>query len=96
MTPYEIIKRPLITEKAVEMSDSPDVKEKTYCFAVDKRANKLQIKQAIRELYQVRVKRVRTAWCRGKTRRYRLKVIRAVDWKKAYVTLAEGESIELI
>jgi len=96
MKPYEIIKQPLITEKSVEMSNAPDITEKTYCFVVDKRANKLQIKNAVQELYQVRVKSVRTMWCRAKTRRYRLRTVRGVDWKKALVTLAEGETIELI
>jgi len=96
MNAYEIIKRPIITEKTVAMSEDPDREQKVYCFEVDKRANKVQIRKAIEELYQVRVRQVRTVWCRGKPRRYRMKLVRRPDWKKAYVTLAPGETINIL
>lgn len=89
---YHIVKHPLVTEKGNEQSGETN----TYPFRVDVRANKIEIKRAVEELYGVKVRRVRTLMMHGKKRRYRWSVGRTSDWKKAYVTLHEGEHIDLI
>lgn len=96
MLAHDIIRRPLVTEKGVELSESTDVKEKVYFFEVDRRANKIEIRKAVEELYGVRVRRVRTMWRHGKTKRWRYKYMTRPDWKKAAVTLVEGDVIDLI
>ena len=96
MLAHDVIKRPLITEKAVEMSEGQDVKERVYFFEVDRRADKSDIRKAIEELYGIKVKGVRTMWRHGKTKRWRAKRIQRADWKRAAVTLVEGDSIDLI
>ncbi|MEW6355749.1 MAG: 50S ribosomal protein L23 [Planctomycetota bacterium] len=96
MLAHEIIRRPLITEKAVEMSEGEDVQERVYFFEVDRRAGKRDIQKAVEELYGVKVKGVRTMWRHGKTKRWRFKHMPRSDWKRAAVTLVEGDSIDLI
>jgi len=89
MDPYQIIKRPLITEKGMRRNEE----ENTVVFRVDPRANKLQIKHAVETLFEVKVLRVNTLNIEGKTRRVRLREGQKSDWKKAYVTLGEGDTI---
>jgi large subunit ribosomal protein L23 len=90
-----LIQKPLITEKSTELKDTSN----RYLFRVDVNANKRQIKQAIEEIFDVRVKDVRTAVYRGKPRvvmnRAGRFTGRGSTWKKAYVTLAEGDSIDV-
>lgn len=90
-----VIKKPLITEKGTELKESKN----RYIFKVDVNANKRQIKQAVEELFNVRVKDVRTAVYRGKPKTVMNKSGRFTGsgstWKKAFVTLAEGESIDV-
>jgi large subunit ribosomal protein L23 len=88
--PYGIIMRPLITEKAQIMTG-----QNKYAFEVDKRANKMQIKEAVEVAFSVSVKEVNTAVMKGKRRRYGRALTKQPDWKKAIVTLAPGEKIEL-
>jgi large subunit ribosomal protein L23 len=90
MNPYEIIRRPRISEKSVHLQNTHN----TYTFEVDPRANKVQIREAVETLYQVKVRRVNTTHCRGKLRRTRLAVGLTSNWKKALVTLREGQTIE--
>ena len=89
-----IIKKPVITEKMTAISE----KLNRYAFIVDKRANKLQIKKAVEELYGVKVAAVNTMNYEGKSKsRYTKSGVitgKASDTKKAIVTLAEGESID--
>ena len=89
-----IIKKPVITEKMTAISE----KLNRYAFIVDKRANKLQIKKAVEELYGVKVAAVNTMNYEGKSKsRYTKSGVitgTASDTKKAIVTLAEGESID--
>jgi large subunit ribosomal protein L23 len=89
-----IIFKPVITEKMTELGE----KLNRYGFIVDKRANKLQIKQAIKELYGVDVESVNTMNYSGKVKSRNTKsgVItgRTNNYKKAIVTLAEGETID--
>ena len=90
MNPYEIIKRRLITEKATLIE--PDRK---YVFEVDKRANKIQIRQAIEKIYNVKVKSVSTVKIASKPRRLRWwQPGKTSSSKKAIVTLKEGYKIE--
>ena len=91
-SPYNIIRRPLITEKGMM-----GVEEKNqYPFEVASDANKAEIKQAVQEVFDVRVTKVRTMVRRGKPRRHGYRRSRTRDWKRAIVTLAPGENIEFI
>ena len=89
-----IIKKPVITEKMTAISE----KLNRYAFIVDKRANKLQIKKAVEDLYGVKVAAVNTMNYEGKSKsRYTKSGVitgKASDTKKAIVTLAEGETID--
>ena len=90
-----VIQKPIVTEKSTVLRDGSN----RYVFAVDKNANKRQIKKAVETLFSVRVKDVRTAVYRGKrtvvmNKSGRFEGYRPT-WKKAYVTLAEGDSIDL-
>lgn len=87
---YGIIVRPLITEKAQIMTGL-----NKYAFEVDKRANKLQIKEAIEVAFNVSVREVNTCMMKGKRKRLGRRLTKMPDWKKAMVTLAPGEKIEL-
>ena len=89
MEPHQIIKRPLITEKGMRANDEDNV----VVFRVDPRANKLQIKHAVETMFQVSVTKVNTLNVQGKKRRVRFKEGKKPDWKKAYVTLREGDEI---
>lgn len=89
MKPHEVIKRPVVTEKSMA-----EIAAGKYTFAVDPAANKTTIKQAVEELFNVRVKRVNTMRVRGKRRRVGAHAGRRPDWKKAVVTLEEGQRIE--
>ncbi len=91
MNPYQIIKRPLITEKATQLKE-----QGVYVFEVDRKANKIEIKKAIEQIYNVKVAKVRTVNVKPKYRRWGYRrVKRKGAWKKAYVQLEEGYSIEL-
>jgi large subunit ribosomal protein L23 len=90
-----LIHKPIITEKSTALKEASN----RYLFRVDLRANKRQIKQAVEELFNVKVRDVRTAVYRGKpatvmNRAGRFTGKRA-NWKKAYVTLAEGDTIDV-
>jgi large subunit ribosomal protein L23 len=93
MHPYEILKRPVITEKSNFQSDVLG----QYTFEVDRRANKKQIQEAVETVFGVTVENVRVINMPAKrVRRYgRREVVRKVGWKKAVVTLASGDRIEL-
>ena len=89
---YEVIKRPVITEKSMELVDY----ENKYVFEVDLRANKLQVKDAVEEAFDVEVVNVNLMVMPAKTSlRGRRSRIRKSKWKKAIVTLAAGNSIQL-
>jgi large subunit ribosomal protein L23 len=89
MNQYEVIRRPIITEKAVGKKDE----ERTLCFEVSVDANKTQIRQAVEKLFSVKVDEVRTATTQGKLRRKgRFSGYRS-DWKKAYVRLQAGQKM---
>ena len=88
---HRVIQRPLFTEKSTTMVEQ----DNTYVFAVDPSATKRDIAEAVEKLFGVTVESVRTQNHRGKERRMGRFVGRRSSWKKAIVTLAEGNSIEL-
>ena len=87
----DIIIKPIVTEKMTHQGEALN----RYGFVVKKDANKLQIKKAVEELYNVRVRDVRTMTRKGKPRRAKFRMTRTPDWKRAVVTLHEGSRIEL-
>ena len=91
MTTYEIIKSPLDTEKFDRMRDQLN----QYAFEVDRRANKLQVKAAIEQLFKVTVTDVQTQILRGKAKRTGLVEGRTASRKRAIVTLKQGDAISL-
>ncbi len=92
MHTYEIIKTVRLTEKGTRQGE----KLNQYTVVADRRANKLQIRQAVQELFKVKVVRVNTLNVAGKYRRQRtIQAGQAPDWKKAIVTLKEGDKIVL-
>ncbi|MFH0963295.1 MAG: 50S ribosomal protein L23 [Planctomycetota bacterium] len=86
------IRRPLITERGTYLTESRNA----YLFEVDKGATKSDIRRAVEERFGVKVMKVRTANVLGKHRRARSGSVKLPDWKKAIVTLAEGQRIEFI
>ncbi len=89
MNVFEVIKKPLVTEKGQTKKDN----ELTLCFQVALNANKTEIRQAVEATFKVKVDEVRTATNAGKMRRRgRFSGYRA-DWKKAYVRLKAGEKM---
>ena len=90
LEPYQVILRPLITEKATHLSE----RHNAYTFEVNSLANKTEIKNAVEQLFNVKVSDVRTQNRRGKQRRYRLKVGRMRNWKKAIVSLHDDFRID--
>ncbi len=91
--PHDIVQTASLTEKSTLLSE----KLNKYVFRVSPRANKIQIKQAIERLFQKKVVDVNTCNYAGKKKRERTANFgRRTHWKKAIVTLAEGEKIELV
>ena len=88
-TIYQVIKRPVITEKGLTLKEN----ERTLCFEVDNHASKKQIQEAVEQLFKVKVQQVRTMVVPGKERRRGKYSGYRSDWKKAYVTLREGEKM---
>ena len=89
MTVYQIIRRPLITEKGLGAKET----QHTVVFEVAPQATKTQIKEAVQTLFKVKVDSVRTANFHGKFRRRGRAEGYRRDWKKAYVKLAAGEKM---
>ena len=89
---YHIIKHPVVTEKG---SDDTATRN-AYHFRVPVDANKIEIKQAIETLFNVKVEHVRVINVRGKMKRFNQRVGKRPDWKKAMVTLAEGQTIDVL
>ena len=87
---YDVIRKPIITEKTTMASENGAV---VFEVAID--SNKPQIKQAVEALFGVKVKAVNTTITKGKTKRFRGNLGRRKDVKKAYVTLVEGNTIDV-
>ena len=86
---YRVIRRPIITEKGLGVKEN----QHTVVFEVEPAATKTQIKEAVQQIFKVKVSDVRTANFVGKMRRRGQSVGYRKDWKKAYVKLAEGEKM---
>jgi len=89
---YRVIKRPVITEKA----STDGALRNAYHFRVPLDANKVEIRQAVERLFDVKVSGVNTLRVSGKTRRRGWRAGRTPDWKKAMVTLVDGYTIDMI
>ena len=86
-----VIIKPLVTEKSTHLQETRNV----YAFQVARTANKAEIRNAIKAIYNVKVIDVRTMNRKGKPRRSKFKLAKTSDWKRAIVTLAENSRIEL-
>jgi len=91
LTDQDVVKRPLITEKSERGRET----DQQYAFEVHRDATKIQVKNAVEKLFGVHVTGVRTAVSRGKNKRVGRSMGRRPNWKKAIVTLREGETISL-
>ena len=89
MTIHDTLRRPLVTEKGITKKET----ERTICFEVAREANKIQVKQAVEKLFNVKVEEVRTATFEGKLRRRGRFAGYRSDWKKAYVKLVAGQKV---
>ncbi len=89
MDPRDILIRPKITERTTDL-----MAEGKYVFVVDKRANKIQIADAVEEIFKVKVEKVNTVNVKGKTKRMGRTQGKRPNYKKAIVKLAPGETIE--
>ena len=87
---YDIIRKPLITEKSTTEKDAKGI----VAFQVHVDANKHEIKEAVESLFKVKVENVNTAVLAGKVKRHGKQFGKRSNWKKAYVTLKEGSTIE--
>jgi len=90
MTTYNILKRPLITEKSTLQKEMVN----QLTFEVDRKANKVEIRRAVEKVFGVKVVGVRTMQMQGKVKRYGRLLGRRCHWKKAIVKLAPGEHVE--
>jgi large subunit ribosomal protein L23 len=88
---HKVLVQPLLTEKITALREQTN----TVGFLVHPQANKIQIKQAVESLLKVKVARVNVLTTRGKVKRLGRFVGKRSDWKKAFVTLKEGEKLEL-
>ena len=86
---YQIIRRPVITEKGLGVKET----ESTLVFEVAVRATKTEVKEAVQQIFKVKVSSVRTSNFQGKERRRGRYAGYRPDWKKAYVKLKEGEKM---
>jgi large subunit ribosomal protein L23 len=85
---YEVLRRPLITEKATSLKE-----EDKYAFEVAGNATKPQIKEAVEQAFKVKVNKVNVVTVPGKTRRFGRREVTGSPWKRAIVTLAPGQKI---
>ena len=88
---YQVVFGPHVTEKTVNISEQAN----RTAFKVSVDATKLEIKKAVEQLFEVKVEDVRTVKVKGKTKAFGKRTGKRKDWKKAYVKLAEGSSIDL-
>ena len=91
MHTFEVLRRPLITEKSTIMQDA----QNKYAFEVDPRANKVQVKSAVEEAFNVKVTEVNIATIKGKRKRFGPRLVQRPSWKKAVVSLRPGDRIQI-
>ena len=90
LRPYQVVLRPLVTEKGTHQS----TRHNAYAFQVNVHATKTDIKSAVQEMFNVRVEHVTTQIRHGKKRRFKFKMGQMADWKKAVVTLHAEDKID--
>ncbi|MDY6837967.1 MAG: 50S ribosomal protein L23 [Thermodesulfobacteriota bacterium] len=90
MTPYEILKRPVITEKSTIQKETNN----QLTFEVARRANKVEIRRAVEQVFNAKVVSVRTIQMKGKVKRFGRTLGKRRNWKKAIVTLAAGARVD--
>lgn len=90
MTPHEVLRRPVITEKSTMLGERGQ-----YVFEVARAANKIEIRRAVEAVFKVDVEAVNVSHVHGKMRRMGRSTGLTASWKKAVVTLREGQKIEL-
>jgi large subunit ribosomal protein L23 len=86
-----VLKAPLVTEKLDNLRETED----TYAFEVDRRATKLEVREAIEKLFKVRVLDVRTTIMRGKKKRLGMRIGQRSNWKRALVKLGPGQKLDI-
>ena len=89
---YEVIRAPRVFEKTARLQEISN----QYVFEVAKTATKADIKVAVEKIFDVKVKAVNVVNVKGKTKTFKFRQGRRSDWRKAYVTLAEGQSIDVM
>ena len=89
---FSVIVKPILTEKTTLLGEE----NRQFCFQVKPEANKIEIGQAVEKLFGVKVSKVRTTIQRGKAKRFGRYYGQRSNWKKAYVTLAEGYDLDLL
>jgi large subunit ribosomal protein L23 len=89
---YDVLKGPILTEKSTTQKETAN----KVAFEVDRRANKIEIKQAVEKIFKVKVTDVHTMIVRGKVKRYKNLLGKRSDWKKAVVTLKPGEKVPFL
>tara|TARA_B100001013_G_C24419913_1_gene367383 strand:- start:55 stop:345 length:291 start_codon:yes stop_codon:yes gene_type:complete len=88
---FQIVKSPYLTEKVSDLKQESN----QYAFKVDVSATKREIKKAVESYFSVKVKNVCTVNVKGKTKRSRYRIKKRSDWKKAYVSLSDGQTIDV-
>jgi len=89
---YTVLVSPHVSEKSAMNAQNNN----QYVFKVQKTANKIEIKKAVEELFEVKVSNVQTSIAKGKAKRFGKYLGKRKDWKKAYITLAEGSTIDMM
>ncbi len=88
---YSVLKRPIITEKTNHLRDEAN----QYVFEVEPGATKVDVRRAVEEIFSVRVTNIRTVNVRGKVKRFKRFLGKRPNWKKAIVTVRDGDAIDL-
>jgi large subunit ribosomal protein L23 len=89
MIRYDVIRRPLMTEKSMKQKE----KYNQFSFEIDRRANRIEVRRAVEQIFNVKVAAVRTVQVKGKIKQRGRITGKRKDWKKAVVTLMPGERI---
>ncbi len=88
---YTLIQAPILSEKTMRLAEQAN----QYVFKVDKKSTKLQIRSAVEKMFDVKVTAVGTATLKGKVKRTKNRIGKRSDFKKAYVTLVAGQTINI-
>lgn len=89
---FQVLRSPHVSEKSTRIGEQGN----QYVFEIDKRATKTQVKEAVESLFNVKVENVNVVNVKGKVRSFRMRPGRRADWKKAYVRIQEGQTIDVL